>query len=104
MGFVFVLCLVFFSVVADLFMSFKHIYMIYIYMEKEMATYFSILAWKIPWPEEPGRLQSIGLQRVNTPERLHFHLYVHVCICLLLHAIRCFRPWECNTLEPLLHL
>ena len=33
MGFVFVLCLVFFSVVADLFMSFKHIYMIYIYGE-----------------------------------------------------------------------
>ena len=30
--------------------------------EKEMATHFSILAWKIPWIEEPGRLQSMGLQ------------------------------------------
>ena len=34
-------------------------------LEKEMATYSSILAWKIPWMEEPGRLQSIGLQRVT---------------------------------------
>ena len=33
-------------------------------LEKEMATYSSILAWKIQWTEEPGRLQSIGLQRV----------------------------------------
>ena len=30
-----------------------------------MATHFSILAWKIPWTEEPGRLQSMGLQRVG---------------------------------------
>ena len=34
-------------------------------LEKEMATHFSILAWKIPWREEPGRLQSMGLQRVG---------------------------------------
>ena len=34
-------------------------------LEKEMATYSSILAWKIPWTEEPGGLQSIGLQRVR---------------------------------------
>ena len=34
-------------------------------LEKEMATHSSILAWKIPWMEEPGRLQSTGLQRVN---------------------------------------
>ena len=31
-------------------------------LEKEMATYSSILAWKIPWMEEPDRLQSMGLQ------------------------------------------
>ena len=30
-----------------------------------MATHFSILAWRIPWPEEPGGLQSIGSQRVG---------------------------------------
>ena len=30
---------------------------------KEMATYSSVLAWEIPWTEEPGRLQSTGLQK-----------------------------------------
>ena len=34
-------------------------------LEKEMATHSSILAWKIPWTEEPGSLQSMGLQRVG---------------------------------------
>ena len=34
-------------------------------LEKEMATHSSTLAWKIPWKEEPGRLQSMGLQRVG---------------------------------------
>ena len=34
-------------------------------LEKEMTTHFSILAWRIPWAEEPGGLQSIGLQRVG---------------------------------------
>ena len=34
-------------------------------LQKEMATQYSILAWKIPWTEEPGRLQSIGSQRVR---------------------------------------
>ena len=34
-------------------------------LEKEMATHSSILAWKIPWMEEPGRLQSVGSQRVR---------------------------------------
>ena len=34
-------------------------------LEKEMATHSSILAWRIPWTEEPGRLQSMGLQRVK---------------------------------------
>ena len=33
-------------------------------LEEEMATHSNILAWRIPWTEEPGRLQSIGLQRV----------------------------------------
>ena len=34
-------------------------------LEKKMATHSSSLAWEIPWTEEPGRLQSIGLQRVE---------------------------------------
>ena len=34
-------------------------------LEEEMATHSSILAWRIPWTEEPGRLQSMGLQKVG---------------------------------------
>ena len=38
-------------------------------LEKEMATHSNILAWKIPWMEEPGRVQSMGSQ--SRIERLH---------------------------------
>ena len=38
-------------------------------LEKEIATQSSILAWEIPWTEEPGGLQSIGSQRVEHDER-----------------------------------
>ena len=57
-------------------------------LEKETATHSSTLAWRIPWTEEPGRLQSMGLQRVghdgatpwshkesDTTERLHLHFF-----------------------------
>ena len=36
-----------------------------VFLEKEMATHSSILAWKIPWIEEPGGLQSMGSKRVR---------------------------------------
>jgi len=39
-----------------------------------VAPHSSTLAWKIPWMEEPGRLQSMGLLESDTTERLHFHL------------------------------
>ena len=39
-------------------------------LEKEMATHSSILAWEIPWTEDPGGLRFMGLQRVNS--RIHF--------------------------------
>ena len=35
------------------------------HLEKGMSTHSSILAWRIPWTEEPGRLQSMGSQRVG---------------------------------------
>ena len=48
-------------------------------LEKEMATHSTTLAWKIPWMEEPDRLQSMGLQRVghDWANSLHFtfHFY-----------------------------
>ena len=42
-------------------------------LEKEMATHSSILAWRIPWMEELGGLQSMGCKESDTTERLHFH-------------------------------
>ena len=43
-------------------------------LEKEMATHSRTIAWKIPWTEEPGRLQSMGSQRVghDCASSLHF--------------------------------
>ena len=38
-----------------------------------MAHHSSTLAWKIPWTEEPGRLQSMGRSESDTTEQLHFH-------------------------------
>ena len=35
-------------------------------LEKEVATHSSILAWEIPWTKEPGRLQSMGVQKIRT--------------------------------------
>ena len=43
-----------------------------------MATHSSILAWRIPWTEELGRLQSMGLQRIrHETEQLSMHAYRH---------------------------
>ena len=42
-------------------------------LEKEMATNSSIVAWRIPWPEELGGLQSTGRKESDTIEQLHFH-------------------------------
>ena len=44
-------------------------------LEKEMATHSSTLSWRIPWREEPGRLQSRGRKESDTTERLHFLSY-----------------------------
>ena len=46
-------------------------------MEKAMAPHSSTLAWKIPWTEEPGGLQSMGSVRVGHTERLHFLTFMH---------------------------
>ena len=45
-------------------------------LEKEMATHSGILASKIPWMENPGRLQSMGRKVSDTTEQLHFHFPV----------------------------
>ena len=48
-------------------------------LEKGMATHSSILAWRIPWTEEPGRLQSMGLKELDMTERLTLSLSFHPC-------------------------
>ena len=45
-------------------------------LEKEMAIHSSTIAWKIPWTEETGRLQSMGRKESDTTERLHFLFHV----------------------------
>ena len=46
-------------------------------LEKEMATHSSIFAWKIPWTEEPGGLQSLGSQRVGHDWATNTHTHTH---------------------------
>ena len=45
-------------------------------LKKEMATLSSILAWRVPWTEEPGRLQSMGCKGSDTTEQLT-HTHIH---------------------------
>ena len=52
-------------------------------LEKEMATHSRILAWKIPWMEEPGRLQSMGSQRVRHDQVTSLSVNDH--------------PWKCHS-------
>ena len=47
-------------------------------LEKEMATHSTILAWRIPWTEELGGLQSTGCKKSDMTERLHFHFHFTV--------------------------
>ena len=46
-----------------------------------MATHSSILAWKIPWTEEPGGYSPWGHKESDTTERFHFHILTYICIC-----------------------
>ena len=45
--------------------------------EKRMATHSNILAWRIPWTEEPGGLQSMGLQRIRHDWATYTHTHTH---------------------------
>ena len=59
-------------------------------LEKEMATHSSILAWRIPWTEEPGELQSMGSQKVRHNSHTQ-HIHTHNCmryLCFWIHVNR----------------
>ena len=68
-------------------------------LEKEMATHSSILAWRIPWIEEPGRLQSMGSQKVGHDwvTSLHFisttQTY-HTVFCTNILQYLCTKPFN----------
>ena len=69
-------------------------------LEKGMATHSSILAWRMPWTEEPGRLQSIGLQRVRhdwVTNKFTFFKY-RLVIYQLSEITQIRICWKCETL------
>ena len=70
-------------------------------LEKEMATHSSILAWRIPWMEEPGGLQSMGHKESDTIEQLMVWL---VCLLLLYQfylRLSGIRSWKLGILDIL---
>jgi len=72
--------------------GYNTVYLLFTYwrkdMEKAMAPHSSTLAWKIPWMEEPGRLQSTGSRRIDVTEQLHFHF-----------SLSCFGEGNGNPLQ-----
>ena len=56
-------------------------------LEEGMATHSSVLAWRIPWTEEPGGLQSIGLQSQTDAAE-------HTCMHALSVHASCSNPWQ----------
>ena len=63
-------------------------------LEKEMVTHSSILAWRIPWTEKPGRLQPTGSQKSDMTERLHLSfLIIIIFFFFLLYNIVLVLPY-----------
>ena len=56
-------------------------------LEEDLATHSSILAWKIPWMEEPGGLQFMGSKELDMTEWLHFQISI---------IIQRFVVWGCD--------
>ena len=60
-------------------------------LKEEMATFFSFLAWEIPWTEKPGRLQSLRTQRVGHDLATKQPPCMELCFCLV-----CFLECKCE--------
>ena len=69
-------------------------------LEKEMGTHSSTLAWESPWTEKPGRLQSMGSQRVDTTE----HTHIHARTQLVLKSYLPLYPNFNGSLKPIFYL
>ena len=69
-------------------------------LEKGMATHSSILTWKIPWTEEPGRLQFTGLQKVRHGLVTNTFTYVHSLLLLKWSIATISYVWTIEKLLP----
>ena len=77
-------------------------------LEKEMVTHSSILAWKIPWTEESGGLQSMGPKELDTTEHLtkyiyiytHTHTHIYICYMYIYIYIFLFLILRLQNLVP----
>ena len=63
-------------------------------LEKELATRFSILAWRIPWTEEPGQLQSMGSQESDTTWPLHNNCILTEILVFVFDFLCDCSQWE----------
>ena len=92
-------------------------------LEEELATYFNILAWEIPWTEEPGGLQFMGLQRVGHNRKtenthtfsltraalwspashvmLQQNIWTHTCKIISQWSLTSFQPWLAKISLPM---
>ena len=67
-------------------------------LEKEMATHSSTLAWKIPWTEKPGRLQSMGSQRVEHNWATSFSFPFFLVTVYIIHIKCMFINVKCSSI------
>ena len=65
-------------------------------LEKEVAPHCNILAWRIPWREEPGRHSPRGCKESDTTELLHFHSSV-ACACVFVCVLHLYPSWTCRS-------
>ena len=63
-------------------------------LEKGMVTHSSILAWRIPWMEESGTLQSMGLQRVRHDWATNIHTYTHTPLYIPISNVRRIKEFK----------
>ena len=66
-------------------------------LEKEMATHSSVLAWRIPWTEEPGRLQAFGLKSRTRLSDFHFTAHFRITRRKIIHVIFFYRTSSSRT-------
>ena len=71
-------------------------------LDKGMATYSSIHAWRIPWTEEPGGLQAMESQRAGHNWATNAHTHTHICVCLenLLEDTKWNEKWGIGRRDP----